>query len=304
MRLLFLFMDGIGLGEDDPRKNPFAVVDMPNLTTLLGNRKLVAGITPLETQRATLLALDTQMGVEGLPQSATGQASILTGLNVPKEIGGHYGPKPDPRVREVIQRGTIFDTLTARGYRTGLLNAYPQRYFSGIDSGKRLYSAIPLAVTHAGLALKNTKDFYAGKAIAADFTGKGWREHLNYSNSPLIGEDEAGHRLAILANEYDFAMFDYWPSDYAGHHQDFQDARTLLESFDRVLGGLLAVWEDEQGLILITSDHGNLEDLSTRRHTDNPVPCLLIGASHLRREFSAGLKTLADLAHAILRYFP
>jgi len=296
-------MDGIGLGENDPCKNPFTVAKTPNFTTLLGDRILVAGITPLETERTTLLALDAQMGVEGLPQSATGQATILTGVNVPKEIGVHYGPKPDPRVREVIERGTIFDTLTERGYRAGLVNAYPQGYFSGINSGKRLYSAIPLAVTHAGLTLKDTQDFYAGKAIAADFTGKGWREHLHYSDSPLMDEDEAGRHLAALAAEYDFAMFDYWPSDYAGHHQDFQEARTLLESFDRVLGGLLAAWDDEQGLVLITSDHGNLEDLSTRRHTDNPVPCVLIGSAHLRREFTAGLNSLADLAPAILRLY-
>ena len=244
------------------------------------------------------------MGVEGLPQSATGQASILTGLNVPMEIGGHYGPKPDQRVRQVIQRGTVFDSLTRRGCRAGLLNAYPQGYFSGIDSGKRLYSAIPLAVTHAGLPLKNTRDYYAGKAIAADFTGQAWRQQLNYPDAPVMGEEQAGKHLAAMAQEYDFAMFDYWLSDYAGHKQDREGACMLLESFDRVLGGLLAAWDEQQGIILVTSDHGNLEDLSTRRHTENPVPCLVIGPAPLRREFTHGLRSLTDIAPAILRLYP
>ena len=41
-------------------------------------------------------------------------------------------------------------------------------------------------------------------------------------------------------------------------------ARTLLATFDEVLGGLVSAWDDAAGLILLTSDHGNLEDLSTR----------------------------------------
>jgi bisphosphoglycerate-independent phosphoglycerate mutase (AlkP superfamily) len=52
---------------------------------------------------------------------------------------------------------------------------------------------------------------------------------------------------------------------------------------------------------MITSDHGNLEDLSTRRHTKNPVPALLIGSTYLREQFTKNLKTLTDVAPAITR---
>jgi 2,3-bisphosphoglycerate-independent phosphoglycerate mutase len=90
-------------------------------------------------------------------------------------------------------------------------------------------------------------------------------------------------------------------SDYAGHGQDMQIACQLLETIDQVLEGLLEAWDDQDGLVLITSDHGNLEDLSTRRHTANPVPALLIGAPELRRQFSAGLENLTGVAPAILR---
>jgi bisphosphoglycerate-independent phosphoglycerate mutase (AlkP superfamily) len=75
----------------------------------------------------------------------------------------------------------------------------------------------------------------------------------------------------------------------------------LLQTLDAVLGGLLAAWDDAAGLILLTSDHGNLEDLSVRGHTENPVPALVIGAPEIRRRFMAGLKDLTDVAPAIER---
>ena len=111
--------------------------------------------------------------------------------------------------------------------------------------------------------------------IAADFTGEGWRTHLDFTDSPVMESYEAGQHLAELAARYDFSFFEYWPSDYAGHRQDKDGALKLLESFDSVLGGLLDVWDDEAGLVLVTSDHGNMEDMSTRRHTLNPVPALV-----------------------------
>jgi len=38
MRVLFIFMDGIGLGENNPETNPFARAKMPNLNKLLDGR--------------------------------------------------------------------------------------------------------------------------------------------------------------------------------------------------------------------------------------------------------------------------
>ena len=304
MRFLFLFMDGIGFGADDPETNPFAAAKMPNLTTLLDGNRLVAGVAPLETSRATLLELDAGLGVQGLPQSATGQAALLTGHNVPQLLGEHYGPKPSKAVAAIIKEDNLFIQLQQRGYRSALLNAYPQRYFDGIDSGWRLLSAIPLAVFSAGIALKTAEDLYAGAAFSADFTGRGWREQLGYQDAPLLAEAEAGRQLAAVAASYDLAFFEFWPSDIAGHHQDRQGALRMLETFDAVLGGLLAAWDDSQGLIFVCSDHGNLEDLSTRRHTANPVPGLVIGEPALRARFCRGLKDLSQVMPAILQFYP
>ena len=304
MNFLFLFMDGVGLNGDDPDINPLAGAKMPNLEALLDGHKMISGVPPLETERATLLSLDPNLGVEGMPQSATGQAALLTGKNVPAIIGKHYGPKPNPPIQEVIKEGTVFSKLISKGYTTALLNAYPEGYFKRIESGLRMYSAIPLAVTSAGIQLKTTQDLYALKALAADFTGEGWRTHLGFTDSPVLSGFEAGGHMARLAASYDFAFFEYWPSDYAGHRQDNVLAVKLMEDFDLVLGGLLEAWNDEEGLVLITSDHGNMEDLSTRRHTHNPVPALVIGKKDLRDQFTKGLKTLADITPAIMGFYP
>ena len=68
-----------------------------------------------------------------------------------------------------------------------------------------------------------------------------------------------------------------------------------FEIFDGVLGGLLENWNDDEGLILITSDHGNMEDLSTRRHTNAKVPALLFGSMSARASFSTGLTDLTGI---------
>jgi hypothetical protein len=300
MRVLFIFLDGIGLGENDPETNPFARAKMPSLNNLLEGRSLLKDAAPFHGERATLLGVDPAVGVSGLPQSATGQAILMTGVNIPAELGYHYGPKPNPEVAAYLKEATLFARLTKEGKRAALLNAYPPRYFHGIDSGKRLYSSIPLAVTNAGLPLFRHDDFFAGRALSADFTGEGWRTMLGFIDSPVLEPAQAGRKLGALAKEYDFALFEYWASDYAGHKQEMENAIRLMETFDGVLGGLTETWDDD-GLILITSDHGNMEDLSTRRHTDADVPALVIGNKPARDEFTRGMKDLTHIAPAIWR---
>jgi len=300
MRVLFIFLDGIGLGENNPEINPLARAKMPNLNALLDGRSLLKSSAPFVGERATLLAIDPSVGVAGLPQSATGQAMLVTGINIPAELGYHYGPKPNPEVAAYLQNGTIFSRCVEAGKKTALLNAYPPRYFHGIDSGKRLYSSIPLAVTNAGLKLFTHEDLFAGRALSADFTGRGWHEMLGFPDTPVLDAHQSGRKLAKLAKGYDFSLFEYWASDYAGHKQQMDTAIELMETFDGVLGGLIEKMDDEM-LVLGTSDHGNMEDLSTRKHTAADVPALVIGEKTAREEFTDGMKSLTDVTPAIWR---
>lgn len=301
MHILFIFLDGVGLGVADPITNPFVTAHIPHLMYLLNGQRPLAHTPRTESARATFIPTDACLDVDGPPQSATGQAAILTGLNVPKLIGGHWGPKPNAAVADIIERESLFIKLKARGLASALLNAYPPRYFQAIESGRRNYSAIPLAVTTAGLPLRTTDDLRAGRALSADFTGAGWRKELGLLDAPVYSPQQAGHLLAQLARTQSFAFFEHWLTDYAGHRATLNEARGLIETFDGILGGLLEAWDDDAGLIVITSDHGNIEDLSHKHHTRNRVPTFVIGGP--RRAFADGLNDLTHFTPAILSYF-
>jgi len=300
-RVLFLFLDGVGLGADDPRSNPLAAAHLPTIERLLEGRPLVAETAPFEGDQATLVAIDACLSVPGDPQSASGQAALLTGRNIPQLIGGHYGPKPNEAIAAALREGSLFAEVVRCGGKAQLLNAYPPRYFEAILSRHRLYSAIPLAAALAGLPLMTADDLQAGRALSADFTGIGWAAQPDFPPAPIYSPDQAGLQLARLSLLADLTWFDYWPSDHAGHRASLGQAVALLETFDRVLGGLVDAWGDRPDLIALTSDHGNLEDLAHRGHTLAPVPGLLIGPRDLRRAFAQGLTDLTGFHDAVLR---
>jgi 2,3-bisphosphoglycerate-independent phosphoglycerate mutase len=315
-KVLFLFLDGVGLGEDDPDTNPFASTPMPHLEALLGGHRLVAdgyrgkAREPLvDNERASLLALDACLGVEGIPQSATGQAALLTGKNVPAWLGEHDGPKPSPPITELIGYGTVFSQLTKNARAASLVNAFPPRYFESIARGYRLPGVIALSAQQAGIPLRTKDDLFAGRAISADFSGESWRTHLGYPDVPLLTMAEAGERLNELAGQTDLTVFEYWLTDVAGHHQDTDAARHILKALDAVLGRLATSGEGDQRLVLVTSDHGNLEDMRTRHHTRNDVPLLLIGPRKLRDDFLDGVNgtcrskpDLTDIGPAMVKF--
>ncbi|MBE9523831.1 MAG: hypothetical protein IMY76_01950 [Chloroflexi bacterium] len=305
LKLLFLFLDGVGLGIDDAANNPFAATSMPNLENLLGGMRMLSLDSDeiIQSELATLVSLDACLGVDGRPQSASGQASLLSGINVAKILGQHYGPKPNPEIIKILGNGNLFRELGEIGYQSALLNAFPRQYFEAIESGRRLPGAIAMAALKANIELKTIDDLMSGRAISADFTGQGWVDHLQYSCTPVLTTAEAGVRLAELSKLYVFSLFEFWISDLIGHRREHIAASECLSTFDQVLGSLVSTWDHDRGLILVTSDHGNLEDLSTRKHTRNPVPALVIGDQALRHRFIQDLRDLSDITPAILRFF-
>lgn len=300
-RVLLVFLDGVGLGDDNPTRNPFAAANTPVISRLLAGRKLVLSAAPFEGEQASLLAVDACLGIEGNPQSASGQATLLTGRNIPAELGSHYGPKPNAGIAAILQGDNLFMQVARLGRSSALLNAYPPRYFEAINMRRRLYSAIPLAAVAAGMHLMTAEDLQAGRALSADFTGQGWVAQKGFPPAAVYTPAEAGRILARLSSGYDLAWFDFWPSDYMGHKGDLRQAVALVETLDAVLGGLVEEWGERQDLVVLTSDHGNLEDLAARGHTRNRVPALLIGPTKIRKAFAAGLSNLTQFSPAVLR---
>jgi 2,3-bisphosphoglycerate-independent phosphoglycerate mutase len=292
------FLDGVGLGTNDQDRNPFVKARTPHLDVLLGRVDWYrAGNGLVSASRATLVPTDATLGVPGRPQSATGQATILSGRNVPRLVGEHYGPKPNGPIAEVISQGTLFDDVARAGGRAALLTPYPPGYFEAIASGKRLYSAVPLAVANAGWPLLTVEALRRGQAVSPDFTNAGWREFLGYEDIALVTPQQAGARIATLAQQYDFSFFEHWPSDRSGHRGSLESATAHLETIDTVIGGMMAHWPDDRGLLIITSDHGNIEEKDHRQHTLNPVPTILAGPGHAL--LAEKIRDLSDIAGVI-----
>jgi 2,3-bisphosphoglycerate-independent phosphoglycerate mutase len=298
--VIFLFLDGVGVGSDDAAINPLVAAPMPTLSALLDGRPPTLSTGRLVTLHAHFIPTDAHMGVVGRPQSATGQTAILTGINAPAQLGEHYGPRPDQRVRNILDELSLFAQLNRLGLPSYFCNAYPERYFAAVDRGKRLLSAVPYAAQVGGQDLLTVDDLRAGRALSANFTAASWRTELGYADVPLSTPAEAGAQLWRIAQPYAFVFFEHWLTDYLGHHRNHAAAVENFEVFDSFLAGLLDAADLSETMILVSSDHGNVEDCSDRKHSENPALTLLLGAG--RNEYADRIHRLDDFAPLILDF--
>jgi hypothetical protein len=274
-----LFLDGVGIGRRDESVNPFFAARLPALRWLLGGSLPSLRHREISNDHASLLSLDATLGVKGLPQSGTGQTALFTGLNGAKIIGRHFGPYPYSTLRPIIGEHNIFRRLKAARKKPYFANAFPQRFFDYVHQHQSRLTVTSLSCLMSGIPLLGYEDLRAGKGVSADITNSGWTE-LGYPDLPSIEPAEAGRRLARLSNEYDFVLFEYWKTDHAGHSGSMGIAIEVLELFDAMLEGLLERLDTRRSLLLLTSDHGNIEDMSTKTHTRHPVPVIMYGCNH------------------------
>lgn len=291
-RILFLFVDGIGLGEDNPDINPFAVANTPTLHNLTNGQKWLRDIGKQESERAIFIPTDPRLGVKGRPQSGSSQAVILTGKNIPELIGRHYGPKPDEQTRNLLEDDNFFKMVKRQGKTAALLDAYPDRLLADIARGYTLPSSIQYAAIHSGQDLFTIEDLQAKRAMTAEWTGKPLRDYTKDERIPVYTPQEAGELMVTLARQYDFAFHSHWMTDLVGHRGPFERGVMLLEMLDGVMEGILSKWDDDEGLVILTSDHGNMEHIGDRRHTENDVPTLIIG--NQKDAFADGFSRLTD----------
>ncbi len=294
-RLLILFLDGVGLGDDDPEINPFMQADLPTLRSLLGGRRPVRANGGLSTRHATLLPLDAQLGIPGLPQSGTGQTTILTGVNAPALLGRHYGPYPNQPLRDLLGNGSLFRQLLAAGQPVAFANAYPDRFLDRLGRGTERLSANTRAALLAGLKLRGPVDLKAGRAVSALLTNEYWR-NWGY-DMPELSAAEAGAQLARLADDHALTYFEFWYTDVAGHRQDRELSLHVLNMLDQFIGGALDALDLSRSLLMVVSDHGNFEDWRTPKHTYNPALTLLAGAGH--QTMASRLQSLQDVTPSV-----
>jgi 2,3-bisphosphoglycerate-independent phosphoglycerate mutase len=297
LRQIVVFVDGVGLGESNG-DNPFYSFETPGFSQILEGRRLTAENIGFRGKVATLAGLDACLGVAGFPQSATGQASIFTGINAAAYLGQHLNGFPDHKLRGLLAEKGIFSRLRQNNYTVCFANAYRPEFFELLDQGLpgEHYSCSTLVTYYGGLKFFGFEELNNGHALYMDITN-GLLRKMGY-DLPLITPEEGAKRLINISHEYDFCLFEYFLSDLAGHLGEEDQVHRVIETLDRFLGTLAFLVDPVDTLLILCSDHGNLEDSSGTEHTLNRVPLLLVGDPELRRLLELKTEDLTDLIKA------
>ena len=292
-RLLFVFLDGVGIGDADPDRNPFARAVIPTLLSLMGGKLPTLAEPTVSSPHGTSFPLDATLETEGVPQSGTGQASLLTGENAARLFGRHFGPWTPVSLRPLVEERSILRAARDGGRATVFANAYP-RGWPG-PRGRGRVAGPPLAARGAGLLDRHEEALAEGRAVSSEMVNEAWRAHLGHLGLPLITEAEAGMNLGRIAAEAELTFWAYYATDTAGHRGGMEGGVAVLERVDRFLAGLLETLPSDVTLLL-ASDHGNLEDV-TGGHTRNPV--LGVAAGPGARALAGRMRSLTDVSPAI-----
>lgn len=219
--------------------------------------------------------IDACLGVEGIPQSATGQSTLFTGINTPRIMGRHIPGFPGPQLKEIIREQNIFKAFLQKGKSVVFANAYVHFTMQELEMmGAESVTTVMTANT-LGEPLRG-KDLIESRAVYHDLTRKSIdaRHNIKHIKPTKSAEDLIG-----IARKHDLTLFEYFLTDRAGHKGNIEDAGKILGEFSEFLCSLASSLPDDM-VLLLTSDHGNCEDLTDKRHTKNPVPLLTLGKNH------------------------
>jgi 2,3-bisphosphoglycerate-independent phosphoglycerate mutase len=286
--VLLFFIDGLGIGTRGAHNPLDGLSDAEPLAIFQDEQPLI----PFE---GVLVRTDASLGVDGRPQSASGQTTILTGVNAPALLGHHKQGFPNRALLEIIRDHSIFLQLQRAGIAPVIFaNTYTKLFF---ENRPRWISATTAAVEAAGMRFNTVEDLKAGRAVYQDFTNAMVIERGEQVD--LRTPEEAGEVLASIASGHRFTLYEYFITDKVGHAQNFDKARTVVQALARMIRRLLSSLDLTTINVIVTSDHGNIEDLSTRSHTLNLVPTIVWGAR--RREIAARISSLIDITPAIVQ---
>src|SRR5687768_17734503 len=104
----------------------------------------------------------------GVPQSGTGQFTLLTGRNGAHAFGRHYGPYVPTALRQELRETNVMTIARRAGRSVAFANAYPEELFGGSPAEADaaavgpLRAGPPLAALGAGVLTRHTKELHEG----------------------------------------------------------------------------------------------------------------------------------------------
>jgi len=284
MAVLLLFFDGTGVGRTDPHENPFAAIGARRLGALAGRP---------DGEADAFVPLDATLGVPGLPQSATGQTTLLTGVNAAAHAGRHMVGIPGPTLRPLLERESLFLKLGRAGARATSANAYSHQHLA---SRRPRLSASTRALLAARLPLRMWDDEgLRGLALFHDYTE--WLCHAGLSG-PTGDPAGAATILGRLLDGHDFVFYEYFLTDLMGHRGSREDQLEQARRAEALVAASVERIDLGRHTVVVTSDHGNLENGSHGRHTLNPVPFLAWGAG--AAALGRAVRRMTDVTPAIV----
>ena len=298
-KLVLFFIDGLGLGPDDPDYNPLRSL----FTRLMSGKKLVNTEGPLFFPNGVLVPTDPILGVPGIPQSATGQTSLFTGVNAQKQIGLHLSAFPNNELKALIEKYSLMKILRQGGIKSTSANLYSKEFFTKRKHPRRnLFPASTLTIKASGSRFRFRDDYLAGQAVFADITNELIRKR-GYKID-LIKPEQAGQHMLNILTDHQFVFFEYFMTDLYGHSQNISELKKCKDILERFTQTMWNGIDNQNTGILVVSDHGNAEDISIINHTTNKIPTLLFTCNkEAQKLFALKIKNLTDIYHTVLEYF-
>ena len=281
MKILFLFIDGVGLREP-AADNPVNPEVCPALCRLIERHSV---------------PIDACLSVEGLPQSATGQATMFTGVNAPLFMGRHCEGFPGPSLRRKIEENNLFLQLKARGKRVKFADAYLVESADELVP-RRFKSVTTVMALTTPEVVSTLDDLLDEQALMQDLTRETIQDR--YPDVPIVTPEDAAEHLFGLSRAHDFTLYEFFQTDVSGHSMDYDRACSVLRTYDRFLASLVRFTEAAGITLLMTADHGNIEAMNERGHTRNPVPFIAFGPHEA--EIRAEVKSLVDVTPTIMKF--
>ena len=290
-RLILILVDGLGIGKSDPAVNSLAGENLKRLNIFFEGEKL------RHPQDGCCIPTDATLGVEGIPQSATGQTTLLTGVNAAEKSRQHWPGFPNRTCREILKKHSILKQASEKQLSAIFVNAYRSIFFDlPLEKQYRL-SATTVANLAAGLPFMKLEDIGKGRSLYHDYTN-GYLVEKGF-DVPRLDAENAADILSGISREHHLTFYEIFMTDRCGHKQDRMAARAEIEKLDALIEALLSRLDLNETTLLITSDHGNIEDLGVKTHTFNPAMTLVWGECQF---FEERIHSLADITPAILEY--